>query len=81
MRYGVVLFARDRGITPAQAALARGTPKTFAWIAGSADGWLTTPGEADLDGKIALLHMASPQLRPRDMTSPFPSQQPGPLST
>jgi probable F420-dependent oxidoreductase len=35
---------------------AAGTPKTFAWIARSADGWLTTPGEADLDDKIAQLH-------------------------
>jgi probable F420-dependent oxidoreductase len=37
---------------------AGGTAKTFAWIARSGDGWLTTPGEADLDGKIALLHKA-----------------------
>ena len=37
---------------------AGGTPKTFAWIARSADGWLTTPGEADLDAKIAQLHQA-----------------------
>lgn len=37
---------------------AGGTPKTFAWIARSADGWLTTPGEADLDAKIAELHQA-----------------------
>jgi probable F420-dependent oxidoreductase len=37
---------------------AAGTPKTFAWIARSADGWLTTPGEADLDGKITQLHKA-----------------------
>ena len=37
---------------------AAGTPKTFAWIARSADGWLTTPGEADLDGKITQLHEA-----------------------
>jgi probable F420-dependent oxidoreductase len=37
---------------------AGGTPKTFAWIARSADGWLTTPGEADLDGKIGQLHQA-----------------------
>jgi probable F420-dependent oxidoreductase len=37
---------------------AAGTEKTFAWIARSADGWLTTPGEADLDGKVALLHRA-----------------------
>jgi probable F420-dependent oxidoreductase len=37
---------------------AGGTAKTFRWIARSADGWLTTPGETDLDGKIALLHKA-----------------------
>ncbi len=37
---------------------AGGTPRTFAWIARSADGWLTTPGEADLDGKITQLHQA-----------------------
>jgi probable F420-dependent oxidoreductase len=37
---------------------AAGTGKTFAWIARSGDGWLTTPGEADLDGKVALLHQA-----------------------
>jgi probable F420-dependent oxidoreductase len=35
---------------------AGGTEKTFGWIARSADGWLTTPGETDLDDKIALLH-------------------------
>jgi probable F420-dependent oxidoreductase len=48
---------------PAQSRLpvivgAGGTVKTFAWIATSADGWLTTPGETDLDSKIALLHGA-----------------------
>jgi len=37
---------------------AGGTPKTFAWIARSADGWMTTPGETDLDDKVALLHEA-----------------------
>ncbi len=37
---------------------AGGSMKTFAWIARFADGWLTTPGEADLDGKIAQLHQA-----------------------
>ena len=37
---------------------AGGTPKTFDWIARSADGWLTTPGEEGLDGKIALLRKA-----------------------
>jgi probable F420-dependent oxidoreductase len=34
---------------------AGGTEKTFAWIARSADGWLTTPGETGLDAKLALL--------------------------
>jgi probable F420-dependent oxidoreductase len=34
---------------------AGGTPKSFAWIARSGDGWLTTPGETDLDAKIAML--------------------------
>jgi probable F420-dependent oxidoreductase len=37
---------------------AGGTAKSFAWIARSADGWLTTPGETDLDAKIDLLHKA-----------------------
>jgi probable F420-dependent oxidoreductase len=37
---------------------AGGTEKTFRWIARSADGWLTTPGETDLDDKVALLHKA-----------------------
>jgi probable F420-dependent oxidoreductase len=35
---------------------AGGTEKTFRWIARCADGWLTTPIETDLDGKIPLLH-------------------------
>jgi probable F420-dependent oxidoreductase len=35
---------------------AAGTEKTFDWIARSADGWLTTPGETDLDNKVGLLH-------------------------
>jgi probable F420-dependent oxidoreductase len=34
------------------------TERTFAWIARSADGWLTTPGETDLDGKVARLHQS-----------------------
>jgi probable F420-dependent oxidoreductase len=34
---------------------AGGSARTFAWIARFADGWLTTPGEADLEGKIAQL--------------------------
>jgi probable F420-dependent oxidoreductase len=37
---------------------AAGTEKTFAWIARSASGWLTTPGETDLDAKVALLRAA-----------------------
>jgi probable F420-dependent oxidoreductase len=37
---------------------AAGTETTFAWIARSADGWLTTPGETDLDAKLALLNEA-----------------------
>jgi probable F420-dependent oxidoreductase len=37
---------------------AGGSAQTFAWIACFADGWLTTPGESDLDGKIAQLHQA-----------------------
>jgi probable F420-dependent oxidoreductase len=37
---------------------AGGTPKTFAWIARSADGWLTTPGEPDLEAKVAQLREA-----------------------
>ena len=37
---------------------AGGSEKTFGWIARYADGWLTTPGEIDLDDKIALLHRA-----------------------
>ena len=35
-----------------------GTEKTFAWIARSADGWLTVPGETDLEVKIDQLHQA-----------------------
>jgi len=34
---------------------AAGTERTFDWIARSADGWLTTPGEADIEAKVALL--------------------------
>lgn len=37
---------------------AAGTDRNFAWIAGSADGWLTTPGETDLDAKVTLLRKA-----------------------
>jgi probable F420-dependent oxidoreductase len=34
---------------------AGGTEKTFRWIARSADGWITTPIETDIDGKVPLL--------------------------
>jgi probable F420-dependent oxidoreductase len=37
---------------------AGGTERNFSWIARSADGWLTTPGEADLAAKVALLSRA-----------------------
>jgi probable F420-dependent oxidoreductase len=37
---------------------AAGTDRAFAWIARSADGWLTTPGENDLEQKIARLAAA-----------------------
>jgi alkanesulfonate monooxygenase SsuD/methylene tetrahydromethanopterin reductase-like flavin-dependent oxidoreductase (luciferase family) len=46
---------------PAQAHIpvivgAGGTEKTFRWIAKSADGWLTTPGDTDIEDKAKLLH-------------------------
>ncbi|GAA1479764.1 LLM class F420-dependent oxidoreductase [Gordonia sinesedis] len=34
---------------------AAGTEKNFRWIARSADGWITTPGEADIDGSVRTL--------------------------
>jgi len=37
---------------------AGGGPKTFAWIARHADGWMTTPGEQDISGKAAALRQA-----------------------
>jgi probable F420-dependent oxidoreductase len=37
---------------------AGGGPKTFAWIARSADGWMTTPTEGDVAGKADLLRAA-----------------------
>ena len=33
-------------------------PKTFAWIAANADGWMTTPREDDVPGHAAALHRA-----------------------
>ena len=37
---------------------AGGGPKTFAWIALHADGWMTTPDERDISGKAAALRQA-----------------------
>ncbi|MDP9118467.1 MAG: LLM class F420-dependent oxidoreductase [Actinomycetota bacterium] len=37
---------------------ASGTEKTFAWIARSADGWITTPTEEAIDDKVAALGAA-----------------------
>jgi probable F420-dependent oxidoreductase len=37
---------------------AGGRQPVFAWIARSADGWLTTPGETDLEAKVAGLRRA-----------------------
>lgn len=37
---------------------ARGSEQNFAWIARSADGWLTTPGEGDITEKISALGKA-----------------------
>ncbi|MFI7589731.1 TIGR03619 family F420-dependent LLM class oxidoreductase [Spongisporangium articulatum] len=37
---------------------AGGGPKTFAWIARSADGWMTTPVETDLAPKVSALRTA-----------------------
>ncbi|WP_054814434.1 LLM class F420-dependent oxidoreductase [Nocardia arizonensis] len=35
---------------------AAGTERTFQWIARTGDGWITTPGETDISGRLALLH-------------------------
>ncbi|ROZ88635.1 LLM class F420-dependent oxidoreductase [Gordonia sp. OPL2] len=34
---------------------AAGNEKNFTWIARSADGWITTPGEEDIEGSVSLL--------------------------
>jgi probable F420-dependent oxidoreductase len=34
---------------------AAGTERTFRWIARTADGWLTTPSEVDVEDRVALL--------------------------
>ncbi|WP_280477778.1 LLM class F420-dependent oxidoreductase [Nocardia asiatica] len=35
---------------------AAGTERTFRWIAESADGWITTPGETDIADRLAQFH-------------------------
>ncbi|MFT4125020.1 MAG: LLM class F420-dependent oxidoreductase [Gordonia sp. (in: high G+C Gram-positive bacteria)] len=35
---------------------AAGNEKNLRWIARSADGWITTPGEADIEGSVSLLN-------------------------
>ena len=37
---------------------AGGGPKTFEWIARTADGWMTTPVEQDISGKTDALRKA-----------------------
>jgi probable F420-dependent oxidoreductase len=37
---------------------AGGGPRTFAWIAANADGWITTPREDDVTAKARALHVA-----------------------
>ena len=37
---------------------AGGGPKTFAWIAAHADGWMTTPTQQDISGQIDALRKA-----------------------
>ena len=37
---------------------AGGGPKTFAWIAANADGWMTTPTQTDISGQIEALKTA-----------------------
>ncbi|MCW2794897.1 TIGR03619 family F420-dependent LLM class oxidoreductase, partial [Nocardioides sp.] len=48
---------------PAQAHIpliigAGGGPKTFQWIAENADGWMTTPADTDVPGKVTALEEA-----------------------
>lgn len=42
--------------TPAVLLGAAGTEKNLAWIVRSADGWITTPGEQQVDERVAALH-------------------------
>ncbi|MCW2785991.1 MAG: rutA 3 [Marmoricola sp.] len=59
---------------------AGGGPKTFAWIAENADGWMTTPRETELQAKIGQLNAAwnaagrqgEPQVRHLAVQRPTP---------
>jgi probable F420-dependent oxidoreductase len=59
---------------------AGGGPKTFAWIAQHADGWMTTPREGDITDKVAALRQAwseagrdgAPQVRVIAVSKPTP---------
>ncbi|MEI2715376.1 MAG: LLM class F420-dependent oxidoreductase [Nocardioides sp.] len=59
---------------------AGGGPKTFEWIARTADGWMTTPREDDITGKCAELRAAwqaagrsgEPQIHVLAMAKPTP---------
>lgn len=48
-------MAQAAGAHP-HARRAAGNEKNFRWIARSADGWITTPGEEDIEGSVGLLH-------------------------
>ncbi len=61
---------------------AGGGPKTFAWIARTADGWMTTPREQDIPAKVAELREAwsaagrpgSPEVRVLVAAKPSPDE-------
>jgi len=64
---------------------AGGGPKTFEWIARTADGWMTTPIEQDIKAKAADLHAAwtaagrdgSPEIHVLIATKPSPDDLAG----
>ena len=67
---------------------AGGGPRTFAWIAQHADGWMTTPGEQDVADKVVALRKAwaeagrdgEPQLHVLATSKPTPELLPPPLN-
>ncbi|WP_440714238.1 LLM class F420-dependent oxidoreductase [Gordonia sp. FQ] len=49
-------WAWPKPVTPPPVLVgAAGTEKNFRWIARSADGWITTPRETDIEGSVELL--------------------------